>query len=251
MFKASPFKLRMYEVCPQQYKFTYLDQLAADYRRPKPYLTMGAHVHYTLKDFYERLEPTQRTWPALEQLLRQRWRENRRGFKDASDEQRWGMKALQMLKLFILKNDVTTTPAMLEDYYDMLLTDQLKVLGRIDRVDHDAAGLHVIDYKTGQFDEAEVSDLQLITYAMIVHARTHQPVYRASYLFLATNQWYSIDVTEDLYQAAADEILERVEKIIQDNSFQPTPNRYCRHCDFIDICPRSAEIKTKLTNHEF
>ena len=152
MFRASSFKLRMYETCPQQYKFQYIDKLADQYKTPKPYLTMGAHVHNALYDFYEQNEPEHRNWEILEALLRKRWRENRNGFADKEDEREWGMKALQMLKQYVLKNDVLETPVMLEDYYDADVSEDIKVIGRIDRVDEDEEGLHVIDYKTGKYD---------------------------------------------------------------------------------------------------
>ena len=243
MFKASAFKLNMYETCPQQYKFTYIDYIADQYKTPKPYLTMGAHVHNALKDFYEKVEPANRTYEVLEQLLRKRWTENRQGFLDKDDEHEWGVKALQMLKLYTFKQDVTKQPLLLENYYDMDLTDDIKVIGRIDRVDQDAEGLHVIDYKTGKFDENEVSDTQLIMYAMITHANQQVPVYKASYLYLATNQWYSIDISEDLYEPISEELIDQVEKIKADQKMTPRISSRCKHCDFIDICPKSSEAK--------
>lgn len=246
MFKISPYKLTMYETCPQQYKFTYVDYIADEYKTPKPYLTMGAHVHNSLKDFYEQVAPADRTFEILEQLLRKRWKENRQGFRNVDDEREWGLKALQMLKLYVLKNDVIKNPVMLENYYDMEVTEDIKVLGRIDRVDQDAEGLHVIDYKTGKFDPAEVSDEQLTIYAMIIHSNQTIPVYKASYLYLATNQLYSIDISEDLYEPITEDLIEKVEKIRADRQYTPRISERCKHCDFIEICPKSTEAKTYL-----
>ncbi len=233
----------MYETCPQQYKFTYIDGLADQYKQPKPYLTMGAHVHNALKDFYEQVEPTERSWEILESILRKRWTENRKGFVDREDEKQWGTKALQMLKQYVYKNDVIKNPVMLEDYYDMDLSEDIRVIGRIDRVDEDEEGLHVIDYKTGHFNVDDVSNLQLIIYAMIVHANRKLNVYKASYLYLATNQWYSIDISDDMYDEAAQELVERVEQIKNDREFIPQVNKYCKGCDFIEICPKKEEAK--------
>lgn len=249
MFKASAFKLKMYETCPQQYKFTYIDRVADEYKQPKPYLTMGAHVHNTLKDFYEQVESTERNWEILESMLRKRWTENRKGFADREDEKQWGMKALQMLKQFIYKNDILKNPVMLEDYYDMDLTEDIRVLGRIDRVDQDDEGLHVIDYKTGKYDEDDISELQLIIYAMIVNANNKEPVYKASYLYLGTNQWYSIDISPEMYDEAGQEMIDRVEQIKADNEYTPTINKYCKHCDFVEICPKSSEVKERIKNN--
>lgn len=245
-FKASPFKLTMYETCPQQFKFTYVDGLADEYRTPKPYLTMGAHVHNSLKDFYEQLPPALRTYDALEIILRKRWKENRQGFQSREDEHEWGIKALQMLKAFVYKNDVTKNPLLLENYYETDLRDDVTVLGRIDRVDQDADGLHVIDYKTGQFHPEDISDQQLLIYAMIIRANQALPVYKASYLYLATNQWYSIDISDDIFEPVSEELLDQVDRIRADHTFVPRIGRLCRHCDYLEICPKSAEAKRYL-----
>jgi len=245
MFKASPYKLKMFATCPLQYKFNYLDFLDKEYKKPKPYLTMGAHVHNALHDFYDKLEPTQRTWENLEKLLKKRWRENRKGFIDREDEKKWGMKALQMLKLYFHKHDIAKTPLMLEDYYDIDISENLKVLGRIDRVDEDAEGLHVIDYKTGKIDEDAEANLQLIIYAMIMAGNTKQPVYKASYLYLQNNVMQSIDIHEEDYDQAVKKIKEQVAKIQQEKEFAPKINKNCKSCDYLEICPKRAEIMKK------
>lgn len=135
MFKASAFKLNTFATCPRLYKFIYLDRLSKDFKKPKPYLTMGAHVHNALKDFYEQVEGEDRNFVRLEKILRHRWTENRKGFKDKKDEATWGVKALHMLRLFAHRMDLTINPVLLEDYYDTAVDAELTVLGRIDRAD--------------------------------------------------------------------------------------------------------------------
>lgn len=250
MFKVSPFKLRMFEICPQQYKFYYLDDLAKKYRSAKPYLTMGAHVHNALHDFYAQLKPGERTWANLEKLLRKRWAENRQGFSDLEDERNWGLKALNMLKLYIHKHDLAITPKSLEDYYDFNLTPDICVLGRIDRVDQDAAGLQVIDYKTGKFSEEDVSDLQLKIYAMIMSVNLKAPITKASYLFLATHEWYTLNIDPEEFTEIKALILEKINRIQRETEFLPCPNKYCKHCDFLTICPKQEEIEEQLANAE-
>ena len=232
----------MFQTCPLQYKFTYIDGLADQYKTAKPYLTMGAHVHNALKDFYENLKPEQRNYKNLEAILRKRWLENRSGFSGSEDEKRWGTKALQMLKLYIHKNNVANTPAMLEDYYDTDIAKDIKVLGRIDRVDEDEQGYHVIDYKTGKFDQEDLNDFQLIIYALIMSANIKKPIYKASYLYLANNQWHSIDVSDDMYKQSVAKVKKEVEKIKNEKKFKPKINKYCKTCDFLEICPKKEEI---------
>lgn len=251
MFKASAFKLKMFETCPQQYKFSYIDNLAQEYKTPKPYLTMGAHVHNALKDFYEQLEPQDRTYEQLEKILRRRWTENRKGFASREDEAQWGVKALQMLRLFTHRMDVTITPALLEDYYDVEVDSQLKILGRIDRADVlEDGSLHVIDYKTGKYNPDDISDIQLILYALIVSANEKKPVTKASYLYLQTWEWHTVDINQDEAEEAISLVREQAEQIKTEKEFAPTPNKYCKGCDFLEICPLSAQIKVLIENGE-
>lgn len=251
MFKVSPFKLNLYKTCPQQYKYVYIDDIADQYKTAKPYLTMGAHVHNALKDFFELEDVNRRTWATLEALLRKRWRENRNGFASRDEETLYGKKAIQMLKVFVHENDITARPLLLEDYYETSLGSEVKLLGRIDRVDEDADGVHVIDYKTGKPNEEKFDPLQLAAYAMIISAKLKKPVRKASFLYLQTNLWQSVEPSDELYQDTVDRIMQEISQIQNEREFRPTPNPFCRSCDFIEICPARGEakkfLKTKKT----
>lgn len=251
MFKASAFKLNMFATCPQQYKFNYIDDLAKEYKTPKPYLTMGAHVHNALKDFYEQLEPEDRNFAQLETILRRRWTENRRGFDSREDEAKWGVKALNMLRLYVHRMDLKVNPVMLEDYYDMEIDQNLKLLGRIDRADAlDDGTLHVIDYKTGKYKPDEVNDLQLILYAMIVSSGERKPVTKASYLYLQTMEWHTVEIDQDVAEAAIEDVKEQVDRIRNEQEFAPEINQYCGSCDFLTICPKQQEIQVLIDSGE-
>ncbi len=247
MFSASAFKLNMFDLCAQQYKFNYIDGLGKEYKTPKPYLTMGAHVHNALHDFYTQLEFEDRNYEQLEKILRRRWTENRTGFADREDEAKWGVAALQMLRLFVHRMDISIEPAMLEDYYDTELTPELKLIGRIDRADELEDGtLHVIDYKTGKFDSENINELQLYLYALIVSANEKKPVTKASYLFLKTWEWHTVDVTQAGTEEAIEVVKGMVESIKAEKDFAPQPNQYCKNCDFLEICPAKKQIEVML-----
>ncbi len=237
----------MFDLCPQQYKFQYIDTLDKEYKKPKPYLTMGAHVHNALHDFYTQLEPEDRNYEQLEKILRRRWTENRTGFSSREDEAKWGVKALSMLRLYIHRMDLNVTPVMLEDYYDMDVDNNLKILGRIDRADELEDGtLHVIDYKTGKYDPETVSDLQLVLYGLIVSANEKKPVSKASYLYLKTMEWHTVDISQKESDVAVQHVRERVADIQKEKEFAPQPNEYCKSCDYLSICPAKQRIELLL-----
>jgi putative RecB family exonuclease len=241
MFEASPFSLNMFQQCPRQYKFQYIDHIGDIYRKARPYFTMGDHVHATLKDFLSVVPVGERNLLKLEDLLRVKWRRNRKGFNDKEDEKRWGEKALNQLRWFAKNIDMSVTPFMIENNHRAELTANILLKGRIDRVDKESDGsLHIVDYKTGKMP-AKINQLQLHIYALILSRKQDLPVKRASYLYLEVGKFHSIELTaQDLTQATS-YVIDMVDKIRKEKEYSATPNIYCWNCDFLEICPRKEE----------
>lgn len=249
MFEASPFRLNMFLQCPRQYKFQYIDRLGGIYRKPRPYFTMGDHVHATLKDFLSVVPVDERNLSKLENLLREKWRRYRKGFNDREDEKRWGGKALNQLRRFAQNQDISGTPFMVEDYHSVELANNIILKGRIDRVDKEADGsLHVIDYKTGKMP-TEINRIQLHIYALILSKKQDLPLRKASYLYLEAGEFRTIELaTADLAQATS-YVIELVDRICKEKEYPATPNIYCWNCDFLEICPKKEEA-AKFTANE-
>jgi putative RecB family exonuclease len=241
MFEASPFSLNMFQQCPRQYKFQYVDHLGDIYRKARPYFTMGDHVHAALKDFLSIVPVSERNLPKLEDLLREKWQRNRKGFNDREDEKRWGEKALNQLRWFVKNLDISVTPFMIENNHRAELTDNILLKGRIDRVDKEPnGGLHIVDYKTGKMP-AEINQLQLHIYALILSRKQELPVKRASYLYLEVGKFQTIELTvQDLKQATS-YVIDMVARIREETEYSATPNIYCWNCDFLEICPSKEE----------
>lgn len=236
----------MYETCPKQYSFVYVEGLKEQYDTPKPYLTIGAHVHNALKDLYERVSPEHRSIDRLEQLLRTRWKENRKGFASIDDERAWGMKALQMMRLYARKTDLTRQPLLLEDFHKAQISPNIQLIGRVDRVDERSDGsLHVIDYKTGKPEE-QPSFFALQLYAYLIQAKTGRPVSLASFYYLQSGSAASTIPDEYSMQEAVASVIARVDTIQADRTFAPRLNPHCKSCDFREICPIRAKVQEYL-----
>jgi putative RecB family exonuclease len=241
MFEASPFSLNMFQQCPRQYKFQYIDHLGDIYRKARPYFTMGDHVHATLKDFLSIVPVSERNLLKLEDLLREKWRRNRKGFNDKEDEKRWGEKALNQLRWFANNVDTSVTPFMIENNHRAELTTNILLKGRIDRVDKESDGsLHIVDYKTGKMP-AQINQLQLHIYALILSKKQDLPVKRASYLYLEIGKFQTIELTAQDLTRAASYVTDMVDRIRNDKEYSATPNIYCWNCDFLEICPSKEE----------
>jgi putative RecB family exonuclease len=202
---------------------------------------MGDHVHSTLKDFLSVIPVSERNLLKLEDLLREKWRRNRKGFNDIEDEKRWGQKALKQLRWFVQNQDIGVTPFMIENNHRAELTDNILLKGRIDRVDREADdSLHIIDYKTGKMP-SEINQLQLHIYALILSKKQDLPLKKASYLYLEAGKFRTIELTaQDLAQATS-YVIDMVDRICKENEYPATPNIYCWNCDFLEICPSKEE----------
>ena len=242
MFRASSFRLRMFQQCPKRYKFHYIDDLARIYGKPRPYFTMGDNIHAALKDFLSIVPVEERTVARLENLLREKWQSNRKGFKDLDDEKQWGERALSQVRWFAQSQDLSVTPIMLEDFHSAELSPKITLVGRIDRVDKEAeGGLHIIDYKTGKMPE-EIDRNQLYIYAVVLSKEQKLPVSKVSYFYLEAGEFQTLEPTASDLEQAADYVVKTVDRILSETKYPATINSYCGTCDFLEICPRKEEI---------
>ncbi len=242
MFRASSFRLNMFQLCPRQYKFHYIDNLATMYGKPRPYFTMGDHVHAALKDFLSIVPVEERTVSRLEEILREKWRRNRKGFQSLEDEKQWGQKAIEQLRWFARSQDLSLTPVMVEDFHKAELSPKITLVGKIDRVDQDPdGGLHIIDYKTGRMLE-EIDNTQLHIYALILSREQERQINRVSYLYLDAGKYQTVQPTTVDLDEAADYVFEAVDRILTETKYPAIINVHCGSCDFLEICPERGAI---------
>jgi putative RecB family exonuclease len=138
---------------------------------------------------------------------------------------------------------------MIENNHRVELTGNILLKGRIDRVDKEADGsLHIIDYKTGKMP-AEINQLQLHIYALILSKKQDLPLRKASYLYLEAGKLQTIELTPTDLAQATSYVINMVDKICAETEYSATPNIYCWNCDFLEICP-SKEEAAKFTDKD-
>jgi len=76
-----------------------------------------------------------------------------------------------------------TEPVKISSFPKVELGDDLILTGKIDWIEKDEEGYHVIDFKTGKIEEREDSQ-QLPIYALLVSKYFRTPTVRASYCYL-------------------------------------------------------------------
>jgi RecB family exonuclease len=224
----------MFRQCRHRCKLHYVDDLAEVYRKPRPYLTMGEHVHAALRALFS-LPVEERSEERLIELMRDRWRKNREGFADLAEEKLYGERATAQLRRFAQREDLTAEPLAVEDFHKVEIDDTLALLGKIDRIDRDAQGLHIIDYKTGA--PREPDPLQLQMYALIVARKFDPTPIRASYHYLETGEWITQGATDEKTMAQAlEDVRQQVAVIVAEKDYPASSGPLCGYCDFLEIC---------------
>ncbi len=241
MLKLSPYAIGIYEQCPRRYRYQYKERLIGKYRKPWPWLTMGANIHHTLAQFLSVVPVAERTVATIERLLRDQWRRSRQGFADAEQEREYGERALAQLRWFASTQPVDVRPLMIERFHEAPVGERLVLRGKIDRVDDDAdRGLHVIDYKTGKVPE-NPDTFQLLQYALILPRILDRPVARASYLYLEGGEWRTFPIDPDEVDKARGAVLSIAGRVEQETEYRPIVGPLCRYCDFLELCEAGRE----------
>jgi len=197
--------------CPRAY---YLNNL---YRDPHtkhkiqlitPPLALGQIVHQVLESLSvlpveERfrlplIKRFEQVWPLVAGQLG--------GFTSTNQENEYKQRGADMLRRVIdhpgpCKNLAVKINGDLPQYW-LSEDEEIMLCGKIDWLEYipEKDAVHIIDFKTGKFREADDS-LQLPIYHLLVHNTQHRDVVRVSYWYLAESDFPQEQVLPDLVEA--------------------------------------------------
>lgn len=237
--------------CPQQYKYAHVLHVPVFGRHS---MSFGKSMHNTLQRFMEHLlpkavqqgtlfevppaEPTVPTLVDLYKMFDECWIDE--WYPDETIRQQYREQGREALRTFHKKvTDERPKPAYIEKGFT-LKVGGVCVKGRIDRMDSVDGGVEIIDYKTGEPKDEDLSwddRRQLVLYAMAVEQCFDPPVKvkKLTYYYLENGSQVSFEPTEKDKDRLTGDILDFMEKI-QGSDFTATPGFHCRWCDFKDIC---------------
>lgn len=265
--KFSPYSLHLYDAeCAKQYYFEYLDAYTSDFRN-KPQLkqilvedgrskdlVFGDVVHRTLNDFFH-LPAGERGEKSLIDILDKTWagpRGKERGFPELEDERNHYRRARELLRRFAKEQKLNPEIAYLpqtenegefvkENLLSFPLEPEIILQGKIDRIDREAEGYHLIDYKTSRSESHD--NLQLSAYAILSRQALGKPIAKASYLYLETGNFKSYPVNPEAEEEARQRILEIVARVKTDGKFEPRPGKRCYWCPYLEFCPAKEKAQ--------
>ncbi len=223
--------------CPQMYQYRFVFRLPT---RPRPQMQFGRILHEALKDALGGIQRDQPlTWEMVDAAYVAAWaRERFCAPEQAPSLQDLGRSYLR--RAFDVGD--LSKPLLLEQPFS-LRVDDLRVTGRIDRVDRHPDGVYeIIDYKTGSAKRAAElqRDLQLGVYALAAREVFRFDPLRLSYYYLETSERVTVDKPQDRLAEDRRTIV-NVAEGIRAEMFPAKPDRMkCSGCDFRMLCPSSA-----------
>lgn len=226
--------------CPLHYKAKYILKIPTP---PSAASTFGNTIHAVLRDFYR--DPS----VDILKLLEKHW--TNEGYDNQKHAQLYFARGKKYLHQFVKHQyDPRVKPAKLEEPFTVPLTDNLKIGGKIDRVDVLADSLvQIIDYKTSikSLTEKEASeDLQLSFYALAATRIPEPPFGQApervklSLYYFEEDKWVTTTRTPEQLQAAIEQIQNYADQIAH-SDFKCCGSALCKICDFKILCDGAAD----------
>ncbi len=156
-----------YKKCPRLYQYRHVMKIP---EKPRYYFDFGSSLH----SIAEQLTRMQKDGKNINEnvageLLAKFW--DPKGYKSKIDEQRDYAEAKAILKVFLEEQAESKTEIVdIERWFETSIGD-IKLRGRIDRIDKEGSSYTVVDYKTSKkassLNELK-KDLQLLVYALAV-----------------------------------------------------------------------------------
>ncbi len=232
-------QINTFLTCPLQYKYKYILKIPVP---PSAAGSFGTSMHMALEQFYSKVKKGEKPEKKdLLELLNKVWLPI--GYGSLSYEKKMKKRGEVMLASYYDKfYQPDIIPKDLEFMFKIKLTPNLKIGGKIDRVDETKEGkLEIIDYKTGKrpSDKEIKEDLQMSIYALVAidkgiyHKKPNDII--LSFYFLDSIE--KVSSTREKQQL--EETKKKLVKITQEialSQFEPKVGKWCDFCDFRLIC---------------
>ena len=241
-----------FNTCPLQYKYRYILRIPTP---PSAALSFGDTIHQTMRDFYQRAIAGQIPQKEdLLQILAENW--SSLGYPSKAHEEKYKKEGEKILSEFFDKSyDPKSLPISLEQVFSIRIDGNLKIGGRIDRIDRvkrdcgkDEYGIEIIDYKTGKSPTKKDvgKDLQMTVYAMaavdgtltymgLLEKIPKPEEVKISFYFFDNQEKISSFRKRGDFEAVKEELLQKAVDISK-SDFSPTPGKHCDFCEFKLIC---------------
>ncbi len=250
--RLSPSGASTFEQCPRRWRFRYVDRLPDP---PGEAALAGSFAHRVLELLMQR-EPVERTIEVAKTIARQEWPETEidddfqaLGFDPARSKQfRW-KSWLAVEGLWALEDPTTVHVKATEPDIKAELGG-VPFRGIVDRLDQEADGIVVTDYKSGKtpsprYRRARLD--QVLLYAAAVMAATGEMPVRARLLYLG-QQPVGIDVNQSEIDGVTEKLVDTWRSIntsCSADEFEPRTGPLCGWCPYSEGCSEGTKEVNK------
>lgn len=245
LWAASPSKLLAFLDCPRRYRLQYLDRPSPERRRQRAHTSLGNAVHNALRDWWDLPQPRP---DAGAGLLDTAWIDV--GFRDGAQSAQWRGRMREAVTRYLDGVDPAQRPVGIERTVSFV-SGELRLTGRVDRLDDRDGELVVVDYKTSRVaptdDDARTS-LPLALYAAAVWKMFRRRTLRVELHHVpsgtvATHEHTPESLARKVEQArsiardARRADRDFAEAAADSRLFPPRPGPLCGWCDLRAHCP--------------
>ena len=228
--KVSVTGLVTYAGCPKRYFWSEVDRLP---RRIGVRARRGIELH-------RRIELHNRGMVPFEELDNDLYDRSPDEEADSTEPAGGGWKA------FLESSYATRTPLQVEVPFELRLSSDASIRGRVDAVYPDGdRGWEIVDFKSGRRSRRASADVQLEAYAVAAgETSLGAPApesLKVSFVYLGGGlEVVDQEVDEKWLEQAKDHILGLIE-CIRAERFDPTPSPACQTCDFRRFCDEGSQ----------
>jgi len=231
-----------YDTCPYKYRLNKIDRIPE--RKSIAQMEFGSIIHRVLEEYHGSKD---QSLEGLLLLLDDHWKQDAFDYLIREKEfKRQGKEILTDYYHFAQDNPPNVLSR--EAKFDFVIDDlNVRIRGKIDRIDKDGNGLTVTDYKTSKSKSKAKSSLQLALYSEALHRNAVENIKglpaEARLHFLR----HSDDPIES-HTFSTDDLLRHIQKVkkvadgIRKGEFKPRKGWHCDYCDYQDfLCPEFEE----------
>lgn len=238
-------KIDTYNSCPLKYRLKYIDKVPE--RKTRATGEFGSIMHGILEE-YHGLETEDQTEEKLYDLLEKHWRDESFEYRQRGEEfRKQGEELLSDYFRFVMENPPNVIGR--EKAFAYTMDDiNVKISGKIDRIDENGDSLGIVDYKTSRKKEKADKNIQMALYTEALLNDAVQGISgipgEASLHFLrfGDDPLSSHEFSEEELDVYRDKIRD-VADGIRSGSFDTKKSDFnCQYCDYKDfLCPAWEE----------
>ena len=239
-----------FKSCPKSFEFKYQKRLPEAFQTIERH--MGSCIHETLRWMYERRSDNQelsleqlkewfdKVW-STEELKQARIIKRNASLDDYYNE---AIKQISYFYKIVFQNDKSKTQ-YLEQKFQIVLDEQIKYVGIIDRVAKQSDGMiRIIDFKTGKVNHP-LDDLQLPSYALYIFSEIVDDKIELCFEDLRSQRTVIADIVRTDLKRIRSELLQEISILQKTDFYKTQPSVLCQWCGYNRICENPHESVKK------